>query len=119
MTEEMKDHTLRTVGRNIGNNFSVEHIWAQNPEKLKLSTEEEKRIHADYIHRLGNLTLETGRVNSSMRNAPYEEKVDRYVKSGFLLTRIIPSRYESWGSNQIDTRTEKIIEFAMNRWAIP
>jgi len=106
-------------GRIIRPNVEIEHIWPEIlPRELesKLS-EEEKRLHEEYKHKLGNLTLASPGWNSSMGNKPFIEKKDYYRDSSFRVQRELV-KYEKWGPEEIEQRENEIIMFAKRRWSI-
>jgi len=91
--------------------LTVEHISSQTPV--------EKTIGDNFIHKLGNLVLDTKSSNSSKQNKDVEVKsVDYYNKSTFKSQQEIADFMieNKWTEDSINKRTEKIINFAMERW---
>jgi uncharacterized protein with ParB-like and HNH nuclease domain len=116
--------SLEKAVENADNDYTIEHIWPRDTSKLNL-TEEEKRTHDEILHSLGNLTLATSNRGSAWGNKPYQEKRDRraenkpdYMDSDFPMTREIPPEYETWGEDGIESRLEKIIDYAEKRWSL-
>ncbi|NER27728.1 MAG: DUF262 domain-containing protein, partial [Symploca sp. SIO1C4] len=95
---------------------AIDHIWAQEPSKLQLTSDLSKR-HEEYKHKLGNLTLASHRWNSEWGNKPFEIKRENYKNSAFRTQREL-SNQAQWGTSEIETRENKIIEFALQRWKI-
>ena len=120
--------SIEKVVQNVDNNYSVDHIWPQNTDKLDL-TEKEADQHKELKDSLGNLTLTPGPRNASWKNMPFEEKKDRrnpddgkskpdYITSDFAMTRRLATEHDTWGPEKIKRRRENIIEFAENRWSL-
>lgn len=87
-------------------NYTIEHIMPQN-DPLSEEWQEElgedfKRIHKDYLHTIGNLTL-TG-YNPELSNRPFQEKRNM-LDGGF--------RYSPLNLNQSIAKTEKWDEDAI------
>lgn len=84
-------------------NMSIEHILSQDTPSSEVSRE-----FYEGIHKLGNLTLTGERINSRMRNAPFEEKRERYLRSPYYITREV-GKLEHWRRENFEERQEKMI----------
>lgn len=103
--------------------YTIEHIMPQG-EPLSPRWQNDlgtdwKRIHQEYIHSIGNLTL-TG-YNSEYSNKPFLSKRD--MKGGF---RESPLRLNSglgqimvWNEEEILKRTERLVGYALKVWPLP
>jgi len=101
--------------------LTIEHIMPQEWGRhypLSEDTAEAKEKRNEAVHRVGNLTLVTGRLNSSMSNAPWEEKRGTLAKhSTLLLNRLLlESAPQTWDEEAIDSRSEKMIEAICKIW---
>ncbi|MGL9730585.1 DUF262 domain-containing protein [Enterococcus sp. DIV0756] len=102
--------------------YSIEHIM---PRKLSTQWINElgdnyKHVHQNYIHQLGNLTL-TG-YNSKYSNKSFREKQTMqkgFKDSHFVNLNRIPAKAESWGENEINLRTEELLNVALKVWPYP
>ena len=92
--------------------YQVEHIWPQSPVDL---SEEQKEEHELNVHKLGNLTLT--RWNQSLSNNPFTEKKAKYADSSLRVQREL-KRFDQWNSDTIREREDRIVEFALKRWAV-
>lgn len=97
---------------------TIEHILPETPEGYEKWSEEQKRIHKEIVHRLGNLTLATGEWNSSLGRKSFDKKKAQYKESTFLVQRELQN-YSGWWENEIDKRTNELIDFIMGKWKIP
>lgn len=103
--------------------FTIEHIMPQN-ENLSVEWQTElgpdwQRIHEDYLHTLGNLTL-TG-YNSEYSDRPFMEKRDMkggFAESPLKLNKEIAAK-EHWTEQDILSRAEILSQQAINVWAAP
>lgn len=103
--------------------YTIEHVMPQN-ENLSVEWRNElgpewERIHATYLHRIGNLTL-TG-YNPELSDRPFSEK--RQITGGFdesplRLNRGI-AHLEHWDEEQIIRRAHELAEKAVRTWQAP
>ncbi|WP_249412365.1 DUF262 domain-containing protein [Micromonospora endophytica] len=119
-------------------NLSVEHLlpqeWAQHyPLPANLPEEQAKGSRAAALHQLGNLTLTTKKLNSSISNGPWAQKRAELNKYGVLLLNSatvlqpyetmpaeVAQRWsEGWTEEQIGMRTCILIKFALKNWPRP
>ena len=103
--------------------YTIEHIMPQN-EELNAKWREDlgedwKRIHEQYLHTLGNLTL-TG-YNSEYSNRSFGEKRD--MDGGFRESPLKLNQglgvCEVWNESAIKTRGKSLAEAAVGIWIAP
>jgi hypothetical protein len=96
----------------------VEHVMPQtlNEPWRQLLGPQAERIHADCLHRPGNLTLSA--YNQELWNHPFKAKRDRYAQSNIVLTREL-AEYEQWGEDDINERGRKLATEAVQIWIGP
>lgn len=103
--------------------YTIEHIMPQNDAlsvawKAALGLDWE-RVHATYLHTLGNLTL-TG-YNSEYSDRPFEEKRD--MKGGFKQSPLKVNAglggLSAWNEAAIQSRAETLADEAVNVWSAP
>jgi hypothetical protein len=107
------------------NTFHIEHLMPRNwhaswplPEGME---EYERDLH---VHRLGNLTLLSQRLNSKVSNGPWsgsKGKVAKLKENDVLLmnARIVDERPDAWHEEHIRSRTAAMIDTLLNVWAVP
>jgi hypothetical protein len=105
--------------------YPVEHVMPQKWETHwpvdGLAAEFGRREH---IHRLGNLTLLTNSLNSSVSNGPWLGGGGKRVKlrehDVFLLNRRIEDiSADGWDEDLIDRRTSELIGALLATWPVP
>ena len=90
----------------------LEHIMPQSPVNLsEWSVDEE--AHANYLWKIGNLTLLLGTKNSSIGNSAFDIKKQSYALSDVRMTRELED-YNKWDPSTIDQRTEMLINELLN-----
>ncbi|WP_044496557.1 DUF262 and DUF1524 domain-containing protein [Nesterenkonia massiliensis] len=103
--------------------YTIEHILPQNENlsshwKESLG-EEWERLHQQYLHTLGNLTL-TG-YNSEYSDHPFPKKRD--MRGGFrespLRLNAGLGQMESWNVEEIERRAERLAHDALTLWPRP
>jgi hypothetical protein len=100
--------------------FTFEHIMPQKIDKNKEWQEELGQdyvsIHKTYLHTIGNLTFTA--YNAEMSNKSFLEK--KTMKGGFADTRLLFNDFivkqTRWNVQTIKTRTEMLINDALNVW---
>jgi hypothetical protein len=92
----------------------VEHIYPQQPR-------EGQRLpnHATVLNRLGNLTLLSRKLNTSIRNADFVTKKVAYSKSELLITRDLVNFDGPWDTIAIDVRQRELASKAVDIWHFP
>jgi CRISPR/Cas system-associated endonuclease/helicase Cas3 len=99
--------------------LSIEHIVPQIPRQIEDWMDE--KFQDNYLHSIGNLTLDTLSENSSKSNLSFEFKYHYYYQdSSFLCQReldmFIDFETGKWNRDSIESRGLKIVIFAMNFW---
>ena len=96
----------------------VEHVMPQtlNAEWTRLLGPDAERIHAESLHRPGNLSLSA--YNQELWNHPFPTKRQRYLQSNIVLTRELGD-YDAWGEAQIQERGKRLADEAAAIWTGP
>ena len=100
--------------------FPIEHIlpqsWQQHWPVTGLEAEVERGEH---VHRLGNLTLLTTSLNSSVSNSGWQSKRTQLdAHDVFLLNRAVKS-VDEWTESSIDERTAAMTDALLATWPVP
>lgn len=120
-----KREVLETLERARGhkepadlNAAQVEHVMPQtlSEQWRELLGPLAERIHADCLHRPGNLSLSA--YNQELWNHPFKIKRERYAQSNIVLTREL-SDYEKWGEDEIEKRGRQLAAEARAIWIGP
>lgn len=90
---------------------NIEHIM---PEENQLWPETSE-YHDDYLWRLGNLTLLSGKLNKQISNKPFKEKKKQYKNSVIALNKELDN-FTEWNKSTIEERQERLAELAMMIW---
>ena len=109
-------------------NLQIEHIMPKRWERHWPLTGEthpnypDARDYRNYaIDYLGNLTLVTGRLNSSVSNGPWRRKRKALDKHSvlFLNKDVLEQGGDSWTMADIRDRSERLAELALEIWPGP
>jgi hypothetical protein len=108
--------------RVLRKSYSVEHVIPQRWEKnWPLSVSVTERQRANNVHLLGNLTLVTKALNSSLSNDKWTVKqkvlADRDI--GFMNKRIINDHADKWDDADVSKRNDELIETVISLWPTP
>lgn len=97
---------------------TIEHVLPQTltPEWETALGDDPGRIHGEWLHTIGNLTL-TG-YNPDLSNKPYPDKRRIYALSHFELNRYFCG-CESWSSTEIQHRAKALFASALKLWPRP
>lgn len=110
--------------------FSMEHIIPQTPKESKVvvddsilsTTDFESQEFVDnYLHSIGNLTIDPISANASKSNQNFAYKNQKYFCRAPLmaqneLTDFLNAETEQWDTVSISNRARKIYCFALERW---
>ena len=109
--------------------ISIEHLLPQkagqdlypyhSTPSLKREGENEKDFRERIIHTIGNLTLITPSLNSSISNGPFDKKVEEIKKHSILLLNNELKAEESYNEKSIEERGKKLFETALKIWPRP
>lgn len=75
--------------------FTLEHIFPQNDSKWQGSFDS-LEYKADYINSIGNLTLLTQKLNGSVSNNSYDQKILKISDSSLKLNIELVKNYKTW-----------------------
>lgn len=115
---------LETIETSLGKervepqNLNIEHIMPQSPTKAwkVMLGEEYARVHKQWLHTLGNLTL-TG-YNSELSNKPFEDKSAHILANSNLgLNKYFhQKKVNIWNEEAIRSRAEYLANIATKIW---
>ncbi|MFJ2761781.1 DUF262 domain-containing protein [Streptomyces prasinus] len=91
----------------------VEHVYPQRPR-----SEHRWASHAEYVGKLGNLTLLSRAINTRIKNAPFVEKRQHLAESELLITQEVAS-HADWNEATVDSRQRLLGERIKKIWAWP
>ncbi|GAA8342355.1 DUF262 and DUF1524 domain-containing protein [Helicobacter pylori] len=101
--------------------YTTEHIMPQKltEEWEKVLGQDHERIHTQYLHTIGNLTL-TG-YNQEYSNNSFQEKRD--MENGFKQSPLKLNQslkdLESFGEKEIEKRANDLADWALKIWTYP
>jgi hypothetical protein len=102
--------------------YSVEHLipqqWEKNWPLLGDVTEQERDKR---VQLLGNLTLVTKSLNSSLSNDEWQKKKESLAARdiGFMNKRIIAEHQDVWSDADVEARTQEIEDVIFQIWPVP
>lgn len=107
-------YTMRSI--------TIEHILPQNMEdkywkKARFNEEE----HKGWRHKIGNLTLLSGRMNARAKNSGFDSKKEEYLrkqqKTSFEITKEVCG-YEQWNMENLKHRHEALKKEIKELWLV-
>lgn len=118
------ENSYRLKEHIVVSNYTIEHVMPQNPDvseewKQELG-EEWERIHRDYLHTLGNLTLTE--YNSEYSDKSFQEKKNlpgKGINTSPLHINRSLRETERWNEGAIRSRAKELSEQAIKTWALP
>ncbi len=104
--------------------LSIEHIASQNPKKtivkdISILPELSDEFKEEFLHSIGNLTIDPQSANSSKGNKIFEDKNEKYFRRAPFKTQNELEDFmveKEWTKESIVERKEILIEFALNQW---
>jgi uncharacterized protein with ParB-like and HNH nuclease domain len=97
--------------------YDIEHILPKDPTNWGL----DKKNSKDFVHSIGNLIVIDRRINGSMQNITYDQKIEWFAKSKLHILEAFIDEYKnkSWTKESIKERTENLAELAFGKiWKI-
>lgn len=114
---KMKESQLERKG------YPIEHILPQAWDAhWPVSGEEAIELRRSRVHRLGNLTLLTSKLNSTVSNSAWSKKRKALLEHNTIkLTGRLIERTEAsdWDEKHIDARTSELIDLILKIWPVP
>ena len=103
------------------NGITVEHVLPQKFADAYWTSRFTTDSHTQWVHKLGNLTLLSGRMNASAQCGPFDKKKDifqkRATKTSFDLTKEI-CQIPEWTPEQIKQRQAALVSRCQSLWLI-
>jgi len=119
-------HTGKTEKVQLEHGLTIEHLmpkkWEEHwPPMVTNQSEEAKekaaRFRGEMLHKVGNLTLLTRKLNPSVSNGPWKSKRPEILKHSALnLNRTLP---DTWNEMLINERSEELFKVAVKVWPRP
>jgi uncharacterized protein with ParB-like and HNH nuclease domain len=116
--EEFQDES---VTKDFSGLISIEHILPQKLTDAYWKERFNEESHQKYLHKLGNLTLLSGRKNSSAQYYSFPKKKEVYLKASAKVSFDITKEvcYEDdWNIQAIEKRQDKFIKKAKELWGL-
>ena len=126
---EGAERRLRSSGKSeqtdAPRNLTIEHLmptgWRKEEWPLPEGVDTDAATYERnmLIHSIGNLTLATQKLNSSMSNAPWKSKRDELQEHSVLLlnNELLPR--PAWDEEAIRSRSQRVAELVSARWLGP
>lgn len=122
--EALEDATRSKYAENllVFDKLTIEHLMPQSweahwPLPSDRHPLEAEQARNDRIHRLGNLTLATKKLNPKLSNGPWNiKRTDILRHSALALNRSLP---DEWDEDAIDERGIALAETAIRLWPGP
>ena len=126
IAQQMHDERVSRLAGSFGlaSSVTVEHVAPQSWQRhwqddLGVGISEEDRWRIDQIvHRIGNLTLVTQPMNSSLGANPWSFKAELLEKDNLEMNRRLLSDMDGdvWNEREIDRRSRQIAEYVCKIW---
>ena len=116
--------TAKAEVQNVPRNLTIEHVmpraWRANWDLPDDDEDKELAAHRrdDFVHRIGNLTLVTKRLNSTLSNAPWHEKRKTLGEHSvlFLNKTLLDDAPGVWDEATIKERAKQLCAAAAKVW---
>ena len=123
------ERQLRSSGKaeqpTVPTNLTIEHLmpvgWCKEKWPLPEGVDTDAATYErnTLIHSIGNLTLATQKLNSSMSNAPWKIKRDELQEHSVLLLNNELLTRPTWDEEPILSRSRRVAELVSARWPGP
>ena len=126
---EGAERRLRSSGKSeqtdVPRNLTIEHLmptgWRKEEWPLPEGVDTDAATYErnTLIHSIGNLTLATQKLNSSMSNAPWKSKRDELRGHSVMLLNNELLTRPTWNEEAIRSRSRRVAELVSARWPGP
>lgn len=115
------EETSKSGARVRRGTYAIEHLMPQSWQKNWPLGEYSEDYRESIVQTLGNLTLLTTKLNSSVSNGAWEDKNLELTKHDILLSnkKIQQIGADFWNEDLIKKRTEIMVEKIMKIWPVP
>ena len=106
-------------------NLTIEHLlpvgWRRDEWPLPEGVDTDAATYRrnTLLHSIGNVTLVTQKLNSSMSNDAWESKRDELQEHSVLLLNNKLLAQSSWSEDTIESRSQRMAELVWQRWPGP
>ena len=106
-------------------NLTIEHLmpvgWREEEWPLPDGVDEDVAVYQrnTLIHTIGNLTLVTQKLNSSLSNSPWEHKRDGLQEHSVLLLNNELMSESAWNEETIQSRSRRMADLVCEVWPGP
>lgn len=100
--------------------YPIEHVLPQKWEtNWDVDGFEARLARGEHVHRLGNLTLLTSSLNSTVSNGPWDKKRERIIANDVMLLNRYFHDSDTWDEAAIDKRTAILTDVLLQVWPAP
>lgn len=104
----------------IKEKLTIEHLMPQHWEHYwPLTGDRTADQRNSVLHRVGNLTLMTKKLNPAVSNGPWELKKKEIVKHSAIALNRQFHEVDEWNEDRISARTEELFDLAKRIWPRP
>lgn len=110
----LREYESACRGDSANEDFHVEHVLPQTstPYWQAIFGKE----YDDVVHTWANLVPLSTVMNPSVGQGDFTAKADAFRGSMYSSARDLASKYESWDMNNLKTRANELVTWALNRW---
>jgi len=106
--------------------LTIEHIACQTPKQTIVTDENiipeiSEEFKEEYLHSIGNLTIDPKSSNSSKGNKLFQDKNEKYFRKAPFKTQNELEDFlveNKWSNKSIQKRKKALIKFALNEWGV-
>lgn len=95
----------------------LEHIMPKQISEWKKVDNKYVKLHQKYLNKLGNMTLLSEKINTSIKNSFFDKKVEKYNDSEINIINEI-RQLDSWDEDAIKNNTTRYLEKANEIWIL-
>lgn len=97
---------------------TLEHVLPQNPSTGWRTAFQAGADPAEYVHRIGNLTLLSSKVNRQAANRSFAQKQKAALDISTLAINQYFRQLKKWGDKEIEERQAELAEVALQVWKL-
>lgn len=95
----------------------LEHIMPKKIDKWKTVNVKYEKLHQKYLHQIGNMTLLSEKINTSIKNDIFSRKIIKYKESEINIIKHITS-FSDWDEKEINETAQYYFKCAEKIWKL-
>jgi hypothetical protein len=118
MTKKARRQGVEQIVNPDARHVNLEHVLPQSLPRAWKPYFSNNANMAEYVYRIGNLTLLTAKINSEQGDASFPDKQNEALKDSLLPLNQIFKTLSKWGNEEVEKRQDELAKVALEVWSL-